>query len=196
VVCELPPLRDRTEDLLPMATQFAERAFRNRGKVFEGFASDAEAAVSSYSWPGNVREMLNYMERVALIWQGSGKVSESHLSLPGRSSAMTSHPQSQPAELESKGASTSSYAEAVMDGPRLQSVVSPFQAPGQAGVEGYMALKKKWSDQFEREYLSTALRRHSGNVSAAAREAQVDRSNFLRLLRRYGLRAQEFRKAA
>jgi len=59
-----------------------------------------------------------------------------------------------------------------------------------------MELKKKWADSFEREYLETALGRHGGNVSAAAREAKLDRSNFLRLLRRHQLRAEGFRKAA
>lgn len=62
--------------------------------------------------------------------------------------------------------------------------------------EGYMAIKKKWAATFEREYLLASLNRNGGNVSAAAREAKLDRSNFLRLLRRYRLSAQGFRKAA
>ena len=63
-------------------------------------------------------------------------------------------------------------------------------------IESYTELKKRWSDSFEREYLVATLNRHGGNVSAAAREAKLDRSNFLRLLRRHGLRAQEYRKVA
>src|SRR5690606_10392249 len=41
VVVELPALRERSEDVIPMAKLFAERAFHSRGKVFEGFTSDA-----------------------------------------------------------------------------------------------------------------------------------------------------------
>ena len=57
-----------------------------------------------------------------------------------------------------------------------------------------MGLKKKWSDSFEREYLIASLAKHHGNVSAAARDAKLDRSNFLRLLRRHGLKAQPYRQ--
>jgi transcriptional regulator with GAF, ATPase, and Fis domain len=73
------------------------------------------------------------------------------------------------------------------DGPKLELV------PTLSTEEGYMRLKKRWSSSFEREYLGSLLSKAGGNVSAAAREAKLDRSNFLRLLRRHGLRAQEFR---
>ena len=174
VVIDLPPLRERGDDIVPMAKKFAERAFQARGKVFEGFSPEAEDALRNYSWPGNVRELLNFIERCALIWQGSGAVSPKALSLP-----------------EGNG----SY-KVNGNGSSLTSVTSPYQSPESAGVQGYMDLKKKWSDSFEREYLINALMRHGGNVSSAAREAQLDRSNFLRLLRRHGLTAQEYRKAA
>src|SRR5579885_233356 len=63
VVIELPALRDRIEDVVPMAQQFGERAFRSRGKHFTGFAPDAEAWMKTYGWPGNVRELMNVIER-------------------------------------------------------------------------------------------------------------------------------------
>ncbi|MCC7440327.1 MAG: sigma-54-dependent Fis family transcriptional regulator [Bdellovibrionales bacterium] len=174
VVVDVPPLRERADDVVPMATQFAERAFRGRGKTFEGFAPDAERTLQTYNWPGNVRELLNVIERTALVWQGSGKVTARLLSIGGTAGA---------------GADTG--------GGKLELVANPVQAPGTSGADGgYMDLKKKWSDQFEREDLLGALKRHNGNVSAAAREARLDRSNFLRLLRRYSLRAQEYRKVA
>jgi len=178
VTIELPPLRDRTEDLVPMATQFAERAFGSRGKTFGGFTPEAEAAVKDYSWPGNVREMLNVVERIALIWQGSGPVSGKDLSLPG--------------SLKRAAQEVAQYG----DGRHVRPLVSPFSTPDDEGVTGYMELKKKWTESFEREYLINSLTRNSGNVSAASREAQIDRSNYLRLLRRYGIRAVEYRKAA
>jgi DNA-binding NtrC family response regulator len=57
----------------------------------------------------------------------------------------------------------------------------------------YTDLKKQWVDQFEREYLKALVQRHRGNVSASAREARLDRSNFLRLMRRHGLKATSYR---
>ena len=173
VVVELPPLRERMEDILPMATQFAERAFRARAKTFGGFTPEAETLLKAYHWPGNVRELLNVVDRLSLVWEGSGPVSDKLLGL-------------RPAEF-GPGSSAS--------GPRA--LVSPYRPPQEEGaLGGYMELKKKWVDSFEREFLESTLSRHSGNVSSAAREAQIDRSNFLRLLRRHGIRAREYRRAA
>ena len=171
VVIQVPPLRERSEDIVPMAAQFCERAFRARGKAFKGFSPDGESSLCSYGWPGNVRELLNVIERVALVWTGDGFVTARALSLPSASLPIG------PA-----------------NGPRLE-LVKPNPLL-EIGVESYTALKKRWSESFEREFLTATLNKHGGNVSAAAREAKLDRSNFLRLLRRYGLRADVFRKAA
>jgi DNA-binding NtrC family response regulator len=60
-------------------------------------------------------------------------------------------------------------------------------------TSSYTVLKKKWSEAFEKEYLTSVLERHHGNVTAAAKEAAVDRSNFLRLLRRHHIDAAVYR---
>ncbi len=60
----------------------------------------------------------------------------------------------------------------------------------------FTVLKKKWTDQFEQDFISKLLNKHKGNVTAAAKEAGLDRSNFLRLLRRHQIQAQVYRKAA
>jgi DNA-binding NtrC family response regulator len=57
----------------------------------------------------------------------------------------------------------------------------------------YTVMKKKWSEAFERDYLHNILVKHQGNVTAAAKEAAVDRSNFLRLLRRHKITAEAYR---
>ncbi|OFZ19290.1 MAG: hypothetical protein A2X94_05830 [Bdellovibrionales bacterium GWB1_55_8] len=173
VVIDLPALRNRSEDIIPMASRFAEAAFRARGKRFEGFAPEAEKALGAYSWPGNVRELMNVVERAALISTESARLTPEHLSLPETNRGYS--------QTES--------------GRKLELVRTPFSTPVQ-DISNYTALKKQWSESFEREYLTAALAKHGGNVSAAAREAKLDRSNFLRLLRKYALRAQVFRKAA
>jgi len=168
VVLEVPALRDRTTDIVPMAAQFCERAFLRRGKTFTGFSPEAEEAVRGYSWPGNVRELLNAVERLALVWMGSGTIPASAFSIPTGARAP--------------------------GGSKLELVASPYQSPENSSADGYMELKKRWCDNFEREYLVSTLNRNGGNVSAAARESKIDRSNFLRLLRRHGLKAGSYRK--
>ena len=61
--------------------------------------------------------------------------------------------------------------------------------------QNYTVMKKKWSEQFEKEYLINLLNRTQGNVTLAAKESGIDRSNFLRLLRRHGINAQSYRNS-
>jgi transcriptional regulator with PAS, ATPase and Fis domain len=58
----LPPLRERREDLLPLAHHFREEFNRSFGRVTLGFTPRSEHAIINYSWPGNVRELRNLVE--------------------------------------------------------------------------------------------------------------------------------------
>ncbi|MGQ9858956.1 MAG: sigma-54-dependent transcriptional regulator [Thermodesulfobacteriota bacterium] len=71
----IPPLRERRESIVPLAFQLAQRAFSRRGKRFEGFTREAEEFLSSMPWPGNVRQLRNAMERLAVLgpWDKVGK---------------------------------------------------------------------------------------------------------------------------
>jgi two-component system response regulator HydG len=64
---ELPPLRERGEDVLRLARFFLNRAARNLNKGPIRMTPDAERVMAAYSWPGNVRELENLMERVAIL---------------------------------------------------------------------------------------------------------------------------------
>ncbi|MCE5264028.1 MAG: sigma-54 dependent transcriptional regulator [Deltaproteobacteria bacterium] len=63
----IPPLRERAEDILPLAFRFAERAARRRGQKFGGFTPAAERFLLAYPWPGNVRQLKNAAERLVLM---------------------------------------------------------------------------------------------------------------------------------
>jgi psp operon transcriptional activator len=63
-VITLPPLRERREDILPLAEHFAIRMSRELDRdLFAGFSASARARLLSYPWPGNVRELRNVVER-------------------------------------------------------------------------------------------------------------------------------------
>jgi len=66
----IPPLRERPEDILPLALRFAERASRRRGQRFGGFTPEAERLLASLPWPGNVRQLKNAIERLVLMHPG------------------------------------------------------------------------------------------------------------------------------
>lgn len=64
---DLPPLRERLEDILPLAHAFMEEFNDKYGKRFRGFNPKAEQLLLGHSWPGNIRELRNSIERVVLL---------------------------------------------------------------------------------------------------------------------------------
>jgi Nif-specific regulatory protein len=64
---EIPPLRERKQDIPDLADFFLKRCNREIKKQIEGFADDAMESLLSYSWPGNVRELQNAVERAAVL---------------------------------------------------------------------------------------------------------------------------------
>lgn len=71
VEIQLPPLRDRRDDIARLATYFLNRTATRYRRSFTGFESDAIAAMERYPWPGNVRELEHCVERAVLMANGS-----------------------------------------------------------------------------------------------------------------------------
>lgn len=74
----LPPLRERREDILPLAHFFLEKYAREFAYSVNGMETDAAECLNAYSWPGNVRELENMMER-AIVLSGGKKIAIEHL---------------------------------------------------------------------------------------------------------------------
>ncbi len=74
----LPPLRERNQDIVPLARHFLKKHAAEFGYDFAGLEAEAEAVLMAYHWPGNVREMENMMER-AIVLSGGKPVSITHL---------------------------------------------------------------------------------------------------------------------
>jgi Nif-specific regulatory protein len=69
----VPPLRNRGEDIPPLAQRFLEASAAEIGKGVAGFTQKALAALASYRFPGNVRELKNEVERAAILVEGGDK---------------------------------------------------------------------------------------------------------------------------
>ncbi len=63
----IPPLRERKEDLLPLAKFFLSKFAEETKKNFQGFTAAAEKVLLEYYWPGNVRELENSVERACVL---------------------------------------------------------------------------------------------------------------------------------
>jgi DNA-binding NtrC family response regulator len=63
----IPPLRDRREDIPALAHRFAARAAAEAGKEIQGFEPEALELLCGHSWPGNVRQLQNAVERAVIL---------------------------------------------------------------------------------------------------------------------------------
>jgi two-component system repressor protein LuxO len=93
----LPPLRARGDDVVLIARRFLEQFAHEDAKQFRGFSDEAEQALLSYAWPGNVRQLQNVVRNVVVLHDGP-LVELSMLPLPlGPSAASSPPPDLQPA---------------------------------------------------------------------------------------------------
>jgi Nif-specific regulatory protein len=112
VVLKAPALRDRPEEILPLAEHFAKKYARECGRKITGLAPAARAYLRSYLWPGNVRELENAIERAVVLGSADTILPED---LPDQIR------ESHPAEL-----SATLYEEALEDAKR-KVVLKAFQ---------------------------------------------------------------------
>jgi DNA-binding NtrC family response regulator len=81
VPIELPPLRQRADDIPALAKHFLRRYATEFAKDLEGFSAEAIQALLVYTWPGNVRELEHVVERAAVLAQDK-TIQRSDLVLP------------------------------------------------------------------------------------------------------------------
>jgi DNA-binding NtrC family response regulator len=67
---QIPPLRERPEDIVPLARYFVQLFNAEFKRSIAGLAPAAEAVLKSYPWPGNVRELRNVVERAVILTEG------------------------------------------------------------------------------------------------------------------------------
>ena len=67
MVLQVPPLRERGRDVLALAQHFFERFAASLGRADISLAPETEAALLRYTWPGNIRELRNLLERAVLL---------------------------------------------------------------------------------------------------------------------------------
>jgi len=149
VTLELPPLRDRPEDI----QVYVESFLAEMASIGSPLSIDAHtmAELAARQWPGNVRELRNALERAAAM-----------------------------GEVEPDD-----------DDARVQDPSEPEPAPEPQRVDPAVPFKTAKGlliDRFERAYVEALMQRHGGNITQAARAAEIDRVYLLRLLDKFELR--------
>ncbi|OGA21733.1 MAG: sigma-54-dependent Fis family transcriptional regulator [Betaproteobacteria bacterium RIFCSPLOWO2_02_FULL_67_19] len=76
---EIPPLRERKEDVSPLAKGFLAKYAAIHGKKLRGFTDKAKRALLTYPWPGNIRELQNMIERGVILAPSGTRIEVEHL---------------------------------------------------------------------------------------------------------------------
>ncbi len=158
VEIELPPLRDRLDDIPLLARHFLHSYGKMYNKEINQISTETMILLQSYAWPGNVRQLEHTMAH-ALIMEQSEEIT----------------PASLPKELRGSDA-----------------LVERSYHPTYLHMS-FREAKKFVLERFEKRYIEEILKEAGGNISEAARHADMDRANFRRLLKRNEIHAEEQR---
>jgi DNA-binding NtrC family response regulator/tetratricopeptide (TPR) repeat protein len=126
VTLQLPPLRERGQDIIILADHYLARTCSDYGLPPKTLTEDARAALLGYRWPGNVRELANLMERVALLTDGRG-VTADVLELDARGRATVRPRENDGSPAQAPAASSLEHAVGEVERARI---VEALQATG------------------------------------------------------------------
>jgi two-component system response regulator HydG len=172
IAIELPPLRERGDDVLLLANYYLQKFARSMLREPKRLSSDAVRALREHDWPGNVRELEHAIEH-AMVLSQKDVVTAADLPFARQSSTLRDSGMMVAARPEP--GSSREGAEAGGGAP------DPFTDLAELP---YAEAKRRLLSLFEDVYTTELLRRTGGNVSEAARRAGLDRSNFRRLFKR------------
>jgi nitrogen regulation protein NR(I) len=164
VPISLPPLRDRREDIPLLVHHFIGKYDQRLGKRVERVDEEAMQMLLSYSWPGNIRELENLMERSVLFADGPVILGSSL-----------------PDALRERSSGATVPIAAV--GP-LGAIAAPSGASMKEIVRHAQA-------ELEKELISRALEETGGNVTRAAKRLQISRKSLQVKMKELGLRGDE-----
>jgi DNA-binding NtrC family response regulator len=146
-----------------------------------GITPPALELLLAYHWPGNVRELLNVIERAVSFAEGAEITPED---LPDYVRGQTS---GGPRRIASTTAVAPQKAPeaAAADRPASEAEAAPAPAQTPHLDLTFKDAKERWVSTFERDYISYLLKKNNMNISHAAREADIDRKYFRKLMRKY-----------
>ncbi|MBX2987230.1 MAG: sigma-54-dependent Fis family transcriptional regulator [Bdellovibrionaceae bacterium] len=156
----IPSLRERSEDILPLADAMLKKFMQLHGTPAKTFSKETLEFFLSHSWPGNVRELENTVERAVLLCEGD-VIQMSHLLL-GAASQMSG---SLPVESHGEAGGHGSSAEAEEVRSALDEVLS--------------------LEELTRRHILRVLRRNNGAKDKTARMLGIDRKTLYRKLNEY-----------
>ncbi|HEX3797624.1 MAG TPA: sigma-54 dependent transcriptional regulator [Verrucomicrobiae bacterium] len=176
VPIQVPPLRDRREDVPFLAQQFMQRFARKHGVRVRGLTDDCQAALKAHNWPGNVRELQNVIERAVILCGDGGLLETEHLGLTAVAASAAGNTAPVSAKPSSAGATTNT--------PSASVPVSSSAATSPAGDLVSLA-------ELEKRHIFAALEKTNQNRTHAAKLLGISIRTLRNKLTEYGVNAKE-----
>jgi DNA-binding NtrC family response regulator len=176
----LPSLRERSEDI-PLLVRHLLNTMRfnridgddTKLRVKE-ITPEALSALMRYGWPGNVRELVNVIERACSLAETD------YIRLSDLPDYIVGDAPAPPPLTAPVGAVSGGGAGEGLGWTHVPSKMALREMP-------FKEAKEEWISSFERDYILDLIQRHGGNISQAAREADIDRKYFRKLMDKYGI---------
>jgi sigma-54 specific flagellar transcriptional regulator A len=193
---QIPPLRERVEDIPFLVDHFLEMFNRKYGRVIHRVTPEALQVLQAYLWPGNIRELRNVLERVYVETRAEvigarafrDWIEERQSFAPGSwdLDAGVERRRSQPAVLAPWPAPRGTHS--LSSGGRVFDA-EWVPADGEFGMNP--ARRRTQSAELDAEEIRQAYQAADGNLAAAARLLGVHRATLYRYMRRLGLRRED-----
>lgn len=206
VAMRLPPLRERREDIPLLLNYFANELVEKEKIPFEGFSDEALQALRNYGWPGNVREMRNFVETVIVLARGqriSQAMVREHLyhSHDEETIEVTSPNLPMPMGMTIEEAERELVYKALvslgMEVKEMRSMISQFFERLNGYIRAGVAYEPvnsraddadiKPLDELERETIEKALDKFRGNRRKVARILNISERTLYRKIKQYGI---------
>ena len=189
---EIPPLRERREDI-PLLMTFFQRRWEEegRGDPVE-LGMDVQKALSDYPWPGNVRELENVMERLHVLYGGETVTVDLLPEKIRQHLSPIPDPLPSPMEISSDPLppqsvnSPDAELPVLSDGASASLLPDPARLAGSIDTESDFSLTAFMGD-IERTLVQKALERAGGNRSKAAELLGINRTTLIEKLKRFGI---------
>lgn len=165
----LPPLRDRGDDIMEIATYLLQKYASEENKAFNGFANDAAHIFANYPWPGNVRQLQNIIRNIVVL-HDAAEVAFEHLPHP-----LNQNPAG-PASVSANFNTNAGTNAGIIAGLDENTVASATTA----NTEGNTEYRIKPLAIVEREAIEAAIDFCDGNIPKAAALLEVSPSTIYR----------------
>ncbi|AOZ01647.1 hypothetical protein BKK81_19890 [Cupriavidus sp. USMAHM13] len=174
---EIPPLRERKEDIPVLLEHYLERFAKAYGRRINGLTPETMSMLMSYAWPGNIRELSNVMERAVILSDDDRALDLAHV-ITLRELSRSAAPALTQEAPQPPAAVAEAMTEAVAPLPPPSAAVSDAERrPADAGaaVGDLLRRHKLTLAQMEKTMVDTAVELAAGNLSRAAAMLGISR---------------------